>query len=52
VSTFERHDEARLQNDHDSHTDQEKMIYLAKKAAKELEELFNQDAASEQRGRP
>ncbi|MGA8260471.1 MAG: monovalent cation:proton antiporter-2 (CPA2) family protein [Arenicellales bacterium] len=52
VATFERHDEARLQRDHDSHTDQEKMIYLAKKAAKELEELFNHDAASEESGMP
>jgi glutathione-regulated potassium-efflux system ancillary protein KefC/glutathione-regulated potassium-efflux system protein KefB len=45
VETFKRHDIERLNLAHSSHTDQERMIYLAKEAAKELEEMFEQDEA-------
>lgn len=48
VATFEKHDEARLRTSHESHTDQEKMIYLAKEAARELEELFNRDVETDE----
>jgi monovalent cation:proton antiporter-2 (CPA2) family protein len=47
VATFEKHDVERLRRDHDSHTDQEKMVYLARESAKELEELFDRDLESE-----
>jgi len=43
VSTFEKHDRQRLRRDHDSHTDEERMMYLARESAKELEELFSRD---------
>ncbi len=43
VETFKRHDIERLKLAHASHSDQERMIYLAKEAAKELEEIFEQD---------
>ncbi len=45
VETFKRHDIERLNLAHASHSDQERMIYLAKEAAKELEEMFEQDEA-------
>jgi len=45
VETFRRHDERRLLAHHETHDDEEKMVYLAQKAAEELEELFEQDAA-------
>ena len=45
VQRFKEHDEHRLYAHHSIHTDEEKMRDLAKKAAKELEELFEQDAA-------
>jgi len=48
VSTFEQHDTQRLRRDHDSHTDEEKMMYLARESAKELEELFDRDAESDE----
>jgi hypothetical protein len=48
VSTFEKHDTRRLQSDHDSHTDDEKMMYLARESAKELEELFDRDLESDE----
>jgi len=47
VATFERHDTRRLRRDHDSHTDEEKMMYLARESAKELEDLFDSDVESE-----
>lgn len=50
VSTFEKHDTRRLQRDHESHTDDEKMMYLARESARELEELFDGDAESPVRG--
>lgn len=48
VRTFRRHDEARLAAHHALHTDEEKMIYLAKKSAEELEELFDEDAKEDE----
>jgi len=48
VATFEKHDETRLRTNYESHTDQEKMIYLAREAAKELEELFDRDLDTDQ----
>lgn len=47
VSTFEQHDLQRLRRDHESHTDQERMMYLARESAKELEELFSRDTESD-----
>ncbi len=47
VSTFERHDRQRLRRDHDSHTDEERMMYLAREAARELEDLFSRDLDSD-----
>ena len=43
VETFKRHDIERLKLAHASHSDEDRMIYLAKEAAKELEEIFEQD---------
>ncbi|MDJ0958967.1 MAG: monovalent cation:proton antiporter-2 (CPA2) family protein [Arenicellales bacterium] len=43
VETFRQHDEQRLHDDHELHNDEQRMIYLAKKSAKELEEQFEQD---------
>lgn len=43
VETFRRHDIERLKKAHASHSDQDRMIYFAKEAAKELEEMFEQD---------
>jgi len=50
VTTFERHDTERLRRDHDSHTDEERMMYLARESARELEELFSRDLESDQTG--
>ncbi|MGH8726904.1 MAG: monovalent cation:proton antiporter-2 (CPA2) family protein [Burkholderiales bacterium] len=47
VQTFRKHDEARLIAHHESHNDEERMIYLAQKATQELEELFAQDVGDE-----
>ena len=47
VATFEKHDRQRLRRDHDSHTDEERMMYLARESAKELEELFNRDTETD-----
>ncbi|HSH41100.1 MAG TPA: monovalent cation:proton antiporter-2 (CPA2) family protein [Arenicellales bacterium] len=49
VSTFEQHDRRRLRQDHDSHTDEERMMYLAREAAQELEELFSRDPQTDDR---
>ncbi|MDX1709848.1 MAG: monovalent cation:proton antiporter-2 (CPA2) family protein [Rhodovibrionaceae bacterium] len=43
VETFRKHDVQRLMEAHDYHTDEERMRYLAKKSAEELEELFTAD---------
>ncbi len=43
VETFKRHDIERLKLAHASHSNEERMIYLAKEAAKELEDMFEQD---------
>lgn len=43
VETFRTHDEQRLHAHHEVHNDEERMIYLAKQSAKELEELFEED---------
>ncbi|MDX1539969.1 MAG: monovalent cation:proton antiporter-2 (CPA2) family protein [Geminicoccaceae bacterium] len=40
---FREHDERRLWADHEAHRDVERMIYLAKKGAEELEEMFEKD---------
>jgi len=48
VSTFEKHDRRRLSRDHESHTDEERMMYLARESAKELEELFSRDLESDE----
>ncbi|WP_420349007.1 monovalent cation:proton antiporter-2 (CPA2) family protein [Pelagibius sp.] len=47
VKTFQEHDERRLLMQHAEHNDEEKMIYLAKEAAEELEELFEEDRKAE-----
>jgi len=47
VNTFHEHDERRLLMQHAEHNDEEKMIYLAKKAAEELEDLFEEDRKAE-----
>lgn len=47
VKTFQEHDERRLVAQHAEHNNEEKMIYMAKEAAEELEELFEQDARTE-----
>jgi len=43
IDTFKRHDEQRLLAHHDMHNDEQRMVYLAKQAARELEELLEQD---------
>lgn len=40
---FQEHDERRLWADHESHQDDERMVYLTKRGAEELEEMFEQD---------
>jgi hypothetical protein len=47
VETFRKHDEALLLAHHEQHNDEQRMIYLAQKAAQELEQLFEQDAREE-----
>ncbi len=47
IETFKVHDEKRLLDHHDIHNDEQKMIYLAQKAAAELEQLFEEDAAEQ-----
>ncbi len=48
VSTFRKHDLARLFEHQAMHTDEEKMIALSKSARKELEEMFEQDSVDHQ----
>lgn len=45
VNRFRDHDRSRLKEHHTHHTDDEKMRNLAKQSMKELEEMFNRDAA-------
>jgi len=45
VESFRQHDEARLAAAVAEHTDEERMVYLAQRAAQELEELFTEDEA-------
>ena len=40
---FLEHDEARLKRDHEHHTDQERLYYIAKEGAEELKELFERE---------
>ncbi len=47
VARFREIDERRLNDSFGLHDDEEKMIYLAKQAADELEEMFTQDAEAE-----
>ena len=49
VARFREIDERRLRDSYGHHDDEEKMIYLAKQAAEELEEMFAQDAETESR---
>ncbi len=44
VNRFRDYDDHQLTLQHESHNDDEKTIYLSKKAARELEDLFEQDA--------
>lgn len=43
VDTFRQHDEHRMHVHHEMHNDEERMIYLAKQSAKDLEEQFDED---------
>lgn len=43
VTTFYNHDVKRLAEHHAMHNDEERMVYLAKESAKELEEIFAED---------
>jgi glutathione-regulated potassium-efflux system protein KefB len=45
MRTFRDHDERRLFEHHTHHNDQQKLIALAKEGNKELEEMFERDAA-------
>ncbi len=47
VARFREIDERRLNDSFGLHDDEEKMIYMAKQAAEELEEMFAQDAEAE-----
>ena len=47
VARFREIDERRLNESFGLHDDEEKMIYMAKQAAEELEEMFAQDAEAE-----
>jgi glutathione-regulated potassium-efflux system ancillary protein KefC/glutathione-regulated potassium-efflux system protein KefB len=47
VETFRQHDEMLLFAHYWHHNDEEKMQALSKEGARELEELFEQDAAEE-----
>ncbi len=47
VQTFRRHDEQRLHAHFDMRDDEDRMAQLAQEWAKELEQLFEQDAADE-----
>ena len=49
VRLFRENDEQRLYSLYGEHQNEERMRELAKKAAKELEDLFAQDAAEERR---
>ena len=44
TETFQRHDEARLAHDYQHHSDEERLVYLARQSAEELEDLFRRDA--------
>jgi voltage-gated potassium channel Kch len=44
TETFQRHDEARLAHDYHHHSDEERLVYLARQSAEELEDLFRRDA--------
>ena len=50
VETFRQHDEQRLKDHHHMHKDEERLIYLTKQAAKELEDMFDQDKSTEKSG--
>jgi glutathione-regulated potassium-efflux system ancillary protein KefC/glutathione-regulated potassium-efflux system protein KefB len=44
TETFRRHDEARLAHDYQHHSDEERLVYLARQSAEELEDLFRRDS--------
>ena len=44
TETFQRHDEARLAHDYQHHSDEERLVYLARQSTEELEDLFRRDA--------
>ena len=48
VETFRKHDERRLWAHRDVHHDEQRMVALAKAWAKELEDIFEEDARQEQ----
>jgi voltage-gated potassium channel Kch len=48
VATFRAHDEQRLYGHFGAHNDEKRMQALAKKAAQELKELFQEDAARDE----
>ncbi len=50
VATFKRHDRQRLLAHHEMHNDEERMVYLAKQAARELEELLEEDEKAQRSG--
>jgi monovalent cation:proton antiporter-2 (CPA2) family protein len=50
VETFREHDELRLYRSFGAHADEARMQALAKKAARELEELFAEDVAEQEKG--
>lgn len=52
VETFRENDQQRLHAQHGMHNDEEKMIAESKVWAKELEEIFEQDAKSERQSKP
>lgn len=51
TETFRQHDERRLHQHRHAHTDEQKMQALAKEATRELEEMFEQDAKDQARGK-
>jgi len=51
VETFRKHDEQRLKDHHHTYTDEDRLIYLSKQSASELEEMFEQDEREKNGGK-
>lgn len=49
---FLEHDEARLKRDHEYHTDQERLYYIAKEGTEELKELFEREEKARKKSNP